>query len=203
MGIVNIVLDFFPKTSYAILANTSQRGSVMLIYLQLLETEGDRAAFEQLYRQYRELMYQVARKILRNGQDAEDAVHQAFLSILEHFEKLSRMERLQIRAFCVIVAERKALDIIRRRARYADSYDAEGLGMEIPLPGDSGLADAMAALPARYREALLLRFYFGYSPREMAGFFQTRHAAVKKLIWRAKCALAEQMEKGEDDHGGV
>lgn len=41
-------------------------------------------------------------------------------------------------------------------------------GIEIPLPGDHGLADAMARLPAAYRDILLLRYYNGYSVREIS-----------------------------------
>ena len=60
----------------------------MIVYLQMLETAEDRAAFEQLYLTYRSLMYRIAYGILRNQQDAEDAVHQAFLSMIGGFKKL-------------------------------------------------------------------------------------------------------------------
>ena len=50
----------------------------MLIYLQMIETPEDRSKFETLYEEYRDAMYAVAQKILRNNMDAEDALHQAF-----------------------------------------------------------------------------------------------------------------------------
>ena len=53
----------------------------MLIYLQAIESEEERSKFEQLYFQYRGLMYHVAMRILNNPHSAEDAVHQAFLFI--------------------------------------------------------------------------------------------------------------------------
>ena len=55
----------------------------MLIYLQLIDNPRDKATFEDLYYRYRGLMFHTANKILRNRDDAEDAVHQAFLSIAE------------------------------------------------------------------------------------------------------------------------
>ena len=56
----------------------------MLIYLQMIETPEDQSKFEQIYEKYLGLMYHVALKILENHEDAEDAVHQAFVSIAEN-----------------------------------------------------------------------------------------------------------------------
>ena len=72
--------------------------------------------------------------------------------------------------------------------------------MDIPLPGDNGLADALAKLPARYREVLLLRFDNGFSTREIAKMMGTNEGNMQKLIWRAKEALRKQLDK---DNGGV
>ena len=47
-------------------------------------------------------------------------------------------------------------------------------GIEIPLPGDHGLADAMARLPAAYRDILLLRYYNGYSVREISSMLHIK-----------------------------
>ena len=49
----------------------------MLEYLATMETADDRTRFESLYLAYRGLMYHVAYHILKNPQDAEDAVHQS------------------------------------------------------------------------------------------------------------------------------
>lgn len=46
----------------------------MLIYLQSIADPQDRNKFEQLYIQYKQLMFCVANSILRNEYDAEDAV---------------------------------------------------------------------------------------------------------------------------------
>ena len=72
-------------------------------------------------------------------------------------------------------------------------------GPEIPLPGGSDLARAMAALPARYRQALLLRFQMGYTTRELAGLFGMTEASAGKLLWRAKQALKGKLEEVSAD----
>ncbi len=167
----------------------------MLVYLQALSDEQERASFEALYLRYRSLMLSVARKFLSEPQDAEDAVHQAFLSILKNFNKISAIDCPETRAFVVIIVERKALDILRARQKTVPLEEMEH-GVEIPLPGDNGLADALAKLPARYRQVLLLRFAYGYTTRELAKEFGMTQSAVQKLVWRAKEALEKLYEKG-------
>ncbi|MGN0985742.1 MAG: RNA polymerase sigma factor [Candidatus Enterenecus sp.] len=167
----------------------------MLICLQMIETEEDRVKLEQLYLYYREQMYHVAYGILKNEHDAEDAVQQAFVSILGHLENISAVKCPETRSYVVITVERKALDILRSRNRCGGEYDEEEHGVEIPLPGDCGLADAMAQLPARYRQVLLLRFDCGYTTKEIAGMLGMKQSGVQKLLWRAKEALAAQLEK--------
>ncbi len=167
----------------------------MLVYLQALSSEQERATFEALYLRYRSLMLSVARRFLPEPQDAEDAVHQAFLSILKNFNKISAIDCPETRAFVVIIVERKALDILRSRQKTVPLEEMER-GVEIPLPGDSGLADALAKLPARYRQVLLLRFAYGYTTRELAKEFGMNQGSVQKLIWRAKEALEKLYEEG-------
>ena len=167
----------------------------MLVYLQALSDEQERASFEALYLRYRSLMLSVARKFLSEPQDAEDAVHQAFLSILKNFNKISTIDCPETRAFVVIIVERKALDILRARQKTVPLEEMEH-GVEIPLPGDNGLADALAKLPARYRQVLLLRFSYGYTTRELAKEFGMTQSTVQKLVWRAKEALEKLYEKG-------
>ncbi len=56
----------------------------MLIHLSVIESEDDRSKFEVIYERYRGLMFYTAMQILNHQQDAEDAVHQAFVSIIEN-----------------------------------------------------------------------------------------------------------------------
>ncbi len=168
----------------------------MLIYLQMIGSEEERAFFERLYLEYRQLMFYVARRLLPSDADAEDAVHQAFLSIIENLKNFSDIKCPETKAFCVLVTENKAIDILRSRKHLAwAALEEAAAGIEVPLPGDGGLADAMTRLPARYRQALLLRFYMGYSVREMASILGMSQGAVQKLLWRSKEALRRALEK--------
>ena len=46
----------------------------MIVYLQMIETDEDKSKFEEIYQEYRNLMYYVAYKRMQHEQDAEDVV---------------------------------------------------------------------------------------------------------------------------------
>ena len=56
----------------------------------------------------------------------------------------------------------------------------------------------MAALPARFREVLLLKYDCGYSDAEIAAFCGMTEANVKKTVQRAKTKLKAVLEKGKE-----
>lgn len=54
----------------------------------------------------------------------------------------------------------------------------------------------MAALPPRYREVLLLKYYNGYSNQEIAVFLSATPEAVAQVLHRARKRLSETLERG-------
>lgn len=162
----------------------------MLIYLQMIETAEERSRFEQLYTAYRSLMFHVAKEILGNEQDAEDAVHEAFLSIAKNFEKISTEERHKTKAFVVVVVRNKAIHLLRQRTRHtASEYYDEVSGILTEAIGEDGVAQCFMKLPSRYRDFLSLKYVWGYDNRELAAFLDISEAGVRKLNQRARSAL--------------
>ena len=173
----------------------------MIIYLQMLETSEEKVRFEELVHTYKNLMFYVANQILNNEHDAEDAVQQAFFAILKNFEKISEIKCPQTRSFVVTVVERKAIDLYRAKNRSAViSFDEEYINTPASDEADAvadrtDLAQALAMLPTRYRELLLLKYDSGYSEREIAVMCSMTPANVKKTIHRAKKRLEMLLER--------
>ena len=116
----------------------------MLEYLATMETADDRTRFEALYLAYRGLMYHVAYHILKNPQDAEDAVHQSFVKLAEHMATIPDGPCPRTRNLVVTVAERKAIDLYRSHQRHPETELDKQTVWSAP-PEGGGLADAMAA----------------------------------------------------------
>ena len=167
----------------------------MLLYTQTIGDTQQRRLFEDVYTAYRGRMLTLARRKLHSPEDAEDAVHQAFLSLAEHFDRLAALPCTELEAYLTVVVERKCIDLLRQQSRLSGTPFDETIPLVTPAPCGDALADAMGRLPPRYREALLLRYGCGYSARETAALMDMSYGAGQKLQQRAKAALRQELEK--------
>lgn len=81
----------------------------MMIYLQTIETGEDKTKFEQIYAEYRGLMFHVAYEVLHNEENAEDATHQAFVRIAENIRKIDMPVCPKTRSYVVTIVEHEAI----------------------------------------------------------------------------------------------
>ena len=175
----------------------------MFIYLQMLETPEEKSKFEQVYLEYRDFMFYIANRILHNRQDSEDVVHEAFLKIIKIIGQIDDPKCPKTKNLTVIIVERAAIDLWRRRQKIQYvSMDEEAIDIGSDraienMESRSGLALAMATLPATYRELLLLRYDNGFSEAEVAQIMSISPANVHKSIQRAKKRLQLILEEQE------
>lgn len=170
----------------------------MLIYLQMIETPDERSKFEQIYLEYRGTMYAVAYKILHNENDAEDAVHHAFVKIAENIEKIDEVKCPKTRSFAVTIVENRAIDVYRRKNRHPDvPFNEEYVGIAVEHEGSNELAKCIAMLPVRYRQVILLKYHHGYSSREIAKMLDITVSNANKLEQRAKAKLEKLCKEAE------
>ena len=168
----------------------------MLIYLQMIDTPEDRSKFEQIYLMYRGLMFHVANEILHSDQDAEDTVHQAFVNVAKNMKKIGAPNSPKTKGYVVTIVENKAIDLYRRRRRHQMlQLNDDVYGLQATYEGENTLTACILKLPARYREAILLRYVQGYSVKEMASILGVSFAAASKLDQRAKTRLKDLYEK--------
>ncbi|MFR5859533.1 MAG: RNA polymerase sigma factor [Clostridia bacterium] len=85
------------------------RTKMLQFYLQLLETEEELQKFTQLYETYRKLMHWTAEGILHDEYLAEDAVHEAFLRIIQNFHQIREIPCPKTRSFVVIIVRKYSL----------------------------------------------------------------------------------------------
>lgn len=158
---------------------------------------------ERLYKEYRQLLYAVAFGILKNSRDAEDAVHQTFVKIFDHLEKINENECHKTKAFLVTIMRHQSYDILRARKKeahvsYEDWEETVGESSE-EIPEESDLAEALHRLPVNYSTVLLLKYSHGYDDHEIAKLLDISEENVRQRISRAKKKLAELLRKeGEE-----
>ena len=162
----------------------------MFIYLQMLETEADRSKFERLYYRHRDMMFRVARKYLNNEMDAEDAVHQAFVTLAENFSKIGDIACPETKSYIVITVRCRCYDIGRKKKCHQYStYEDFFAGFEVDYDGPIALASCFAKLNPRYSDALLLKFRHGLTNKEIAAVYRISEDSAAKLVQRARTKL--------------
>ena len=130
--------------------------------------------FEELYRASRDDVHAYALTLLRDSAAAEDVTALAFERAYRRRRTFDR-RRGEERAWLFGIARNAALDELRRRRRLAtlvtDPEDSEAAGpndgVEVALRR-TAVRTALAALPARDRELIALKFHAGLTNAELA-----------------------------------
>ncbi len=172
----------------------------MLVFLSAVGDRVDQDKFEQLYHMYRQLMFYTANSILHDAGMAEDAVHQAFIRVLDNMGKIGEVDCPQTKNFLVIIVRNIAINIYNDRKRKTTaSLDELENWMPDPsaAPADAveakegmmHLASLLEQMPEGYRSVLLLRYDNGYSAAEIANILMLSEENVKKRLQRAKKKL--------------
>lgn len=165
----------------------------MLLFLALIDSDDEKELFGRVYNLYKGLMYLQAFQILRNAEDAEDAVQEAFFSLTKNISKISDPECPKTKSFMVIIVRRKALNILKKRhpdAEFIDEINCESETKD-EHDLDSLLERCIYKLPDKYRNVLLLKYHFGYSLKEISEMMNISLSNAQKIDQRAKAKLKE------------
>ena len=66
---------------------------MLALFLAALESNEDKQVFIKIYEQHLPLMERTATRILKEQSDIEDAVQNAFVQIIRHFDKIYKIPR--------------------------------------------------------------------------------------------------------------
>ena len=167
----------------------------MLIYLAGIETEAGKSKFVQVYEAYQGLMFHTAFRLLGKPQDAEDAVHEAFLYLAKNISKISEPVSQKTKAYVVLIVESRAIDQLRRRKRRPTVPLEDCPGILAQPQEEHLLADCVLRLPAAGRQLLWLKYYQGYELKEIGPMLGLSYDAVARLHRKAKEQLRELYER--------
>ena len=174
---------------------------------------GDPSAFEELVRREGPRMLSATRRLLRNEEDARDALQDAFLSA---FRSIDRFEGgSKVGTWLHRIAINAALMKLRTRRRrpersieeFLPVYLDDGHHVDRPQPwAESGETSAIRAetrqlvrvsideLPADYRNVLILRDIEELDTAETARLLGISAGAAKVRLHRARQALRTQLD---------
>ena len=162
--------------------------------------EGDPAAFEALYRRYREWVMATAQRLTGDRDVAADVMQETFLYLLRKFPGFELTARFK--TFLYPVVRHTAVGLAERRRREAPATDPDRVPIDpAPAGPQADLAALVESLPAGQREVLILRFAEGLSLQEIATAMQLPLGTIKSRLHNALSALRrdERTRKYLDD----
>ncbi|MFY9580195.1 MAG: sigma-70 family RNA polymerase sigma factor [Gaiellaceae bacterium] len=165
-------------------------------------TEAQAAA--DLYARHSQRIFGYCLGLLRNREEAEDAVQTTFLNAYRGLRRGIRPEFEA--AWLYKIAQnvcRTRRETAWRRGKIETPRDLDALQDVVAAPEHvtgqaTALAEALKQLPERYRTIILLREWQGLSYREIATELELSEAAVEMLVFRARRSLAEQLEQVDE-----
>jgi RNA polymerase sigma factor (sigma-70 family) len=148
--------------------------------------EGFDEAFDALFGR----AYRVARRILGDEAAAEDVAAEAMARAYAHWGKIALQPWRE--GWVVRVASNLALDAVKKRSRLDDTV------VDVGVEDDDvvvriALAEALALLPRRQREVVVLRHLGGLSEAECADALRVSTGAVKTHLHRGLAALRSRL----------
>lgn len=166
---------------------------------------GDERAFDSVHAEFNTRLFNFLARLSRRRDVAEDLLEETWLRFVDHAHRLKPDTRLG--PFLFTVARNLYVSYCRSRlledAHTADMIGLWPLGTPRPSPFESSVAnetltrleEAIAALPATYREAILLVAVEGMKPAEAAAVCGISGEAMRQRISRARAMIAGRLEE--------
>ncbi|EMJ5875857.1 RNA polymerase sigma factor [Clostridioides difficile] len=176
----------------------------MLIYLAIIDSKEERIKFEEIYIKYKKLMFYVANQILKDEALSEDAVHNAFLKIIDNLDKINDVNSPKTKGFVVIIVKRISINIYNKRKREEinnlddESYKFNSLDLSIERLGDySHLGEALKKLSEADLQIILLKYSHGFSTKEISKILNIKEVNLYKRNKRALAKLKKSLNEME------
>jgi RNA polymerase sigma-70 factor (ECF subfamily) len=160
--------------------------------LVLAAQRGEQAAFSELVRRHQRRAYAVARAIVINHEDAEDAVQEAFLHAYRAIDRF--LPDQAFGAWLHRIVANAALDATRRRkVRDADELP-ETVASPFKDPAEKSelrqrLTEALATLPDRQRAVIVLHDVEGYKHAEIGKMLDIPEGTARSDLHYARSQL--------------
>lgn len=153
--------------------------------------EPDAARAERLVEAYSDMILRLSYTYLKSTQDGEDICQTVLLKLLTGDKEFTTPEHEK--AWVLRATVNACKDELRSFRRRAVPLE-EAAEMAAPEPPRSEVLDAVMALPEKYREAIYLFYYEGYSVKEIAALTGRGEAAVAAHLSRGRKKLKIMLE---------
>lgn len=164
------------------------------IFLSALKTEEERIFFTEIYNDYRQMLYGISLKYLKDKSLAEDCVNSTFVDIIKYFDAFRQVPVEYREAYLARTCKNSAYRI-NQDYRYDVSYDDynEDRITEFSFMDyeKTEVIDAVNSLDNKYREPFIMKNITGLSPNEISELLGISPNLVSQRLVRARRMLRD------------
>lgn len=158
--------------------------------------KGDRRAQEHLYRTYSGVLYGICVKYSRNKTEAEDSLHDSFMTIYEKIGQFSSkgsfegwLKRITVNTVLQKYRKEKHLSVVNENKEEEVTIDTQDNDISLQT-----LLGYIKELPNKYRTTFNLYVLDGHTHKEIGELLGTTAGTSKSNLARARTLLKEKIE---------
>jgi RNA polymerase sigma-70 factor (ECF subfamily) len=169
---------------------------------------GDKECFSLLVDKYYDLAFGRAFSILFSREDAEDVAQDSLLTAFISLKTLK--DRRKFSYWLGGIVRRKSIYALRKKIRKREKSECfehdfatqfaekkstgQGLEASIGQERTRAVAEAVAALPRKYREVIYMRYYRNFTYEQIGGFIGLTKSGVDTRLQRGRARLRKKLK---------
>ncbi|MGE7662278.1 RNA polymerase sigma factor [Peribacillus sp. NPDC097197] len=140
--------------------------------------------------------YKLGWSYLKNHQDVEDVFHNTIMKVHAKIGQLKEDRSFESWVTSIFINECRA---IYRKRKPSEMEFSQDMGAASHFQDELEMLDDLDRLDEKYREMIMLRYFQGYSQKEIATIFKLPVGTVKSRIYRGLLMLRKIIEGGDGD----
>lgn len=178
---------------------------MLSVYLMMIDNSDDKVKFEKVYKNYKNIMLNRAYEIVKERQLAEDAVHNAFLKIINNLPKIYDADSNETKWYVIVIVTNEAKKIYNKENKIlkAELTDMESDFNLEAIVEDKNIVEKVKReidlLPEIYRDTMSLKYYNDLSNKEISSVLSIPISTVKKRLQRGRKILIQKLGEKNND----
>ena len=137
-------------------------------------------------------MYRLSYSILKNEEDAKDAVQEAIYNAYKNLEKLK--DKRKFKSWIYKIVANTSFEILRNKKNYIDIEQENIAAEKIDIDTNLTLWKAVQGLEQPYRTTITLFYYEDMSIKEISEITGSKVDAIKKQLSRGRDKIKEEID---------
>ncbi len=165
-------------------------------------SEGETIAFELLIDLYRSTLQNLAMRMLRNADDAYDAVQETLIKAFKHIKEFDSSR--PFKPWLCRICSNCCVDVVRNRRHSGEPLDQhehmlqdQGESLEHKATGNviqGQLLAAISRLPENYRRIIMMRHFQHKDVIQIAQELEKPEGTIKSWLFRARALLKKDLQ---------